>query len=784
MVEPIKPTSSISPGAPVNKPSPEDLNQVQQITTQIDSLKNAQSLAKKAAALQVLKSRQSAVSLSIAYPSIVQKAYGIQMDQMQNFIEILLKNGDPSWASLLKTYEKDLQQMSHPPTAPEASQLDIMMQLMNSLGSKLPVDAQRSFFSAEAKMYQSMLSTIQPEITHIPPSYIQTFTHNLQFAEEKINNLPNAGNYIQKAVLPMIDTEIEKLRELILFLIRYASPQFRGQLHGYQKQLQKIANSFPDISKDDLNSLTNILGGMNQIADSLPAKSYKATFWNTESDLYNTLAKIGNATSDNNLIIFQAMQDMQGIVKRWQGGMFSPQDFQKLTSDIQELMSNGQVLSYGDSSILQAFLENTGLITGSSFTHPPSPASLQDAVIVALQYSVVQQYISYSGANASLAGLQAFVNGYVNNLPPTSNAALQGMENRLKDITPLITDSSNPHPSFSLATLSKGKMTLNPTALHDLSNNFMTDGLKPPGGNWDGLLEALEGASANFDPTKNGMDSIQNMVQGFEIAAGIAEAKADGVDSLADLFARNIINRYMPEQQGIITNLALVIKFNNLGQSTDQTILNIIKDFSGASGNYLFGSLLGNQNPDGSYAGSATTAKDVLKKEQAAVTSDTAAINKALTQISQDIASLTLNHDYDGDPILSAEKNRLIGQLKSYQASLQTALSQVTQVGKDLAKVRISGDDNAFRVSGLSGHITSDEDYLINGNGSLDPPGGLGKITTDITGDMRDYGNTNTVQSYNMELVLTKVQQEWSLTSTCIATLNHSYMSFAKGIHH
>ena len=130
-----------------------------------------------------------------------------------------------------------------------------------------------------------------------------------------------------------------------------------------------------------------------------------------------------------------------------------------------------------------------------------------------------------------------------------------------------------------------------------------------------------------------------------------------------------------------------------------------------------------------------------------------------------------------------AEKKQLIQQLQGYISNMAKAVSQVSQVLQDLANVKITAEGtNSFKVSGLSGNIGVAEHNAVYGDAES-PPGGLSKIMSTIRGDMQDYTNTNTTQQYNMELIMTSVQQMYSLTTTCITTLNQSYMSFARAIY-
>jgi hypothetical protein len=107
-------------------------------------------------------------------PPGLQAAYEEQMKDMQQFFNLILQGGDPKYAKLVQLWKQQLGQMHQPPTAADATQLNMIMQLMQSAVASLPPGVQTSFYTLEIQMYTDMknlansdIHSLTPQIAHL-----------------------------------------------------------------------------------------------------------------------------------------------------------------------------------------------------------------------------------------------------------------------------------------------------------------------------------------------------------------------------------------------------------------------------------------------------------------------------------------------------------------------------------------------------------------------------------------------------------------------------------------
>lgn len=644
------------------------------------------------------------------------------------------------------------------------------------------LDAVSNAVNDQVNDEESEISALEEMINNLNP-YIKAFNDGLSFAIQQLSKDPTTNHFLSKALQPMVWQAVQKMIELAEYLIKWGGPAVAKQAQGILNQLQGVANRFPDLGENDLDSLTKIFGQMNslvgdvKLSDGTPNKTVQASYWRTALGIYKDLGNIGEATHNNDLIIFQKLQDLQGILKRWAaGGKLSQNDLAKFIDDIQALMENGTVLGYGDSINLESFLMEIGGISGSSI-YPGGPNDITSLIVLATQYQIITAYVSMYGQDASMKGLQQFTNEYIKeHFPKSSSSELNNILNRVRNISSVV-QSPGHHVPFALAILNKsGKMKIEAEALGDAEQNFLSGGtINILGGNWDTILNFLSAATNSFDPQKNGMTTFNQILREIEAEEKYVLKQLEAVESLADEFVRDVVNQYMPEQQALLADLAIVLHFNIDAAGKDQTLLKIIQDFGSAAGTYCFGNLNGSTP--------AKTAEKILKKEQDAAKNDINNLNKAIQDIDAFITNLELDHEYDGNPSLMEEKGTLIQQLEGYKDDMQTALIQVSKVAKDLDGVTITGDDKGFVANNVPSSLREDEDHVINGDATLQPPGGLSKIYSTIKGDLNDYTSVQVEQEYNVQLIETRVTQMYQLVATCLKTISDSYMQFARGIY-
>jgi len=266
------------------------------------------------------------------------------------------------------------------------------------------------------------------------------------------------------------------------------------------------------------------------------------------------------------------------------------------------------------------------------------------------------------------------------------------------------------------------------------------------------LLEELSRIAAAFDPTRNGSPVLQEILAQAQTAINVCWAVLWQFDSLQDLFRRVMLNAFMPEQENLLQEYAKGLKFNNDAATMIQQIVQILSNV---------------QLARSQFAGPPTDDKSKQQME-ANIQTDLQEISQALQQITTDLAILTRT-SYGSDPDIVQGKADLINQLTGLASNLQVAQGQLTTVARDLQ----TG----------SGSLAQDLNLLLNGDGSSQPPGGLGNILDDANGYAQQYASVSLEKEFNLQILMSRVQQEWEITTSCLQTINESYMQFARSIY-
>jgi|GEM_PF-3610300 len=629
-----------------------------------------------------------------------------------------------------------------------------------SEGMQRALGNMNSIFQALEAAESGIKDQIATDNTEIPflenllnfaSSALSFINQMLQAAQGELPPPPSGGgNYVQSALLPLIQKELEGFLMLIHILEEYLPG---AAFNKFISQVNSISSHLPNITMDDLNQLNGLLGQLNTCAEQLPYKSYQATYWGAELDLFTTLSQIGSATQDDNSLIFNALSDMMAILKRMESGNFSMDDLQHLIDDIGTLMKNGQVLSYGDNNLISGFLDSLCNVMGSNFGNATGTnANLYNVIVLSMQYSMLQDYTKEYGSQATESGFQSYVDEFVSQLPSSGNPALTQLEVSLENVG----DCIGPNALFQMGTVgSDGVLTLNNSALSDLSNAFLQGGLHPIGGvpgGWVTLMNILANVIDGYDPSKNGLAVFDAILSQISVAIDVCWAMLWKVDSLADLFRRVMLGKFMPEQEAMLIRYSNVLKFSDDAGQMLQDLLKVLAALANAKSDF---------------AGVPTNPTDTAKMQQA-IQTDEQAISAAISMIQADLA-LMGRADFGSDPEILADQAKLIQQLKDLEGNLQTAQGQLAKVASDLQ----SG----------SPMLAVDLNLLLNGDGTVQPPGGLTNIMDTALGDSQDYGNMSLTEEYTMQMLMSSVQQEWEIVSTCLESLHDSYMTFAKAIY-
>ncbi len=159
--------------------------------------------------------------------------------------------------------------------------------------------------------------------------------------------------------------------------------------------------------------------------------------------------------------------------------------------------------------------------------------------------------------------------------------------------------------------------------------------------------------------------------------SGAASAKADGNESLAQMFIDEILGRYMPQEEAELTMIALMLEFQNFGASSMNDLLNLIQNFGTALNDFNLSSMLGTPTTAGGNTyPNGQSIYDQWKKEQDSVTRDTSELNSLNSKIHDQLQDIDqkLNANPPPSPDVKAGLEQMNSQIEGEQSSISGAL--------------------------------------------------------------------------------------------------------------
>jgi|GEM_PF-6165406 len=270
--------------------------------------------------------------------------------------------------------------------------------------------------------------------------------------------------------------------------------------------------------------------------------------------------------------------------------------------------------------------------------------------------------------------------------------------------------------------------------------------------------------------------------------SGAASAKADGNESLAQMFIDEILGRYMPQEEAELTMIALMLEFQNFGASSMNDLLNLIQNFGTALNDFNLSSMLGTPTTAGGNTyPNGQSIYDQWKKEEDSVTRDTSELNSLNSKINDQLQDIDqkLNANPPPSPDVKAGLEQMKSQLQGEQSSISGALQNLSTLGAKLSSMNVTVNaDGTATVTGLGGtpSLSQLEGNVVNGDPTTGA-GGLVSIYNDIKGFQQDYSNQSQSQQMSLQLTMTEMQQAWTVVSTCLTTLNQAMQSLAQSIY-
>ncbi|MCH9611346.1 MAG: hypothetical protein S4CHLAM81_15310 [Chlamydiales bacterium] len=305
--------------------------------------------------------------------------------------------------------------------------------------------------------------------------------------------------------------------------------------------------------------------------------------------------------------------------------------------------------------------------------------------------------------------------------------------------------------------------------------------------------------------TKAGKSLMSSLKDAVSEDKGIAQAKSQGHESLAQMFIEAILGKFMPKAEAQLMATALLLQFQNWAGTGLDDLLGKINDFGTALNDFNLSTFLQSGKPikdkDGKVIGysypDGKTVKDDWDKERNACSRDMNELNNLQDGLKNEINQIDQKMKDTTDPKVLKGLKDLKAKLQKQQRSCGEAMKNLQKLQKIIGgpgdppnppgtmKITIDPTTGAATVTGTDG-LSAAEDAVVSGDVSdKDDPGagGLQTIYNDLKSDQQDYSNQSSSQQMELQLTMTEVQQMWTIVSTCMTTLNQSLMTLAQSIY-
>jgi hypothetical protein len=633
-----------------------------------------------------------------------------------------------------------------------------------------------------------------------------------------------------------IKTEIAAI-ERILIELEKSDPEVVPQLKMMLSELRQIAQAFPRLSPQHLQSLNTILTQLNQLVPRLPL-SYQRSFWNTQVKMLQTMMT-DNETNmheckeelDAHQAQVRILEETNSLLKELEKSLATQlpgaKELQKLFENVQFLANQFHLGKFDPEvqqglSALFAQLAQFKTVKGQPLAH-----LLADALVHTKTTSFLQQ-----NPKASPAEVKAFLKAFLkqSNLQQTSLPFLHKLGDAIEE---LVGKKDFPttagYSGTSFATLDEGGISPREEVLSAILSLYSPDAkdigeLKKTTIKLGGAVhQEMKISQKKIKACQTTLGTLTSHHENFGKAAAFAVGKtyaagqppaAGGTttptggdeEALANEFARIILNKFMPAQQDYLEGLALILSLDNMGASFGNDLMNLMSDFASANNNYNFGNSLIPAGND--FVGTQKQAQNKLNNEKTQCSTDITNINNSLNTIQKQIEQIKEKLPPSGKPTPDQTKilQDQLNTLTNLQSNLKTALTQVTNNLAHLEKITIGpaqdphqpNSDNYYSVYDANGKpfpstppptwqsdIESSESLVINGDAAADPTkkGGLISIGTSVITFQQNYSSQQESQQMQLNMAMTEIQQEWTVVSTALQLLNQMYMSIAQAIY-
>jgi archaellum component FlaC len=635
-----------------------------------------------------------------------------------------------------------------------------------------------------------------------------------------------------------LKTEIEFMEKLIAIL-KKGNPALAQKFEQHLVDLKQITRSFPHLSPKELETLTKMFEGVLEEGEKSPTKAQRA-FWNTLLRMMQRLMTNNNA----NIKDFQEeIKELQGRIKMLMSleealnkvnqtlkkGFPNSETFLEFIKDLENLANNyGQLNSQQQQTLVNYFQQ---LSQFKSTKGTP----LIEVSADALMQSKIKEFLKLN-PHASSAEVAQYIRTFLkeSNLQNSPLSFMKSLGDAIEDALdkpgfPIVMGFSG----LPLIKEEGKQLKGNDEMLAEVLTSFSPAQINV--NNMEMALERFLSKTASetedsqikvvaFHTTVQQLKTTQQnlgkaaawnlgkslkMGQTFHRGVGSAAAASkdsgdgDGDESLPAQFADAILNHFMPNQEAILKDLAMILELNNMGASFGNILMGAMDGFNQAANNYDFEQSL-HRADDGNFKGNPIDFQTQLSDEKTECSKDINEVKSALTSIQSQITQIDNKLNDPNNPPNDDQKN-LLNEMKSKLQNIdgnlralydpktgQGQLQKMKDILGRLKVVPVDGKPDEFQVQDSQGSpdwqktLAQCENDTINGDPGAKPPafaGGLVNTYGLASTFQGHYSDQSQSQQMKVQYTLTGVSSEWTAVGTSLQILNQMYMALAQAIY-
>jgi hypothetical protein len=642
------------------------------------------------------------------------------------------------------------------------------------------------------------------DFLHHVLSFVQRLQHERLISTAAQKNLlgqvpkGTAEEVMQKTSAPPLQEMTKQglltLQELVA-LFQAENPQLAKELAPFNKILQSLLSSMPQVKEEQLNALRALLENLEKHAATLSPQGKKA-FWEKVSDYFAGTLQSSQDVHEEYSQFLSALQGRQALLKDLLSML---QNFQQLSSDattykqfspaqLQQLVEIIQDLGTAQSQLPKELQEKVlALLAQLKNVKGSEKQKLLDLLAHTLVQQAARHYLE-TNPQATWQSVQNYLRQYFAK-SPLAQLKLPFLEELMQKVGTLTEEKDPKNLKFLdkayFAKAEERRVEPNLRFEEEITELYEFDPDSWQGGkkSADALAQSAAGLKTEQDAQSEGvaktLKTMEEVSKTAHKSTGYSAMQSMMSGSLPCEFKKIILDYYMKHQQEYLQALAELLYFSNMATGIGNNLLETISNFQNAATTFNFANQV--TGSGGQYNGTVSQYKALLEEEKKACAKTMTAIDDELNKIRQEEDKIK------GDKSLTtAQKKELLDKLDPIKKQLLVAHENVMRLNNDLKVIQIKpgADSSHFTISppNWRTYIGQDEYRVINGDSSVQPSGSL----TDIYGDVRSitsyYSLQTTQNQMTLQMNMTEVQQQWTITGTGFQILWQIYMTLAKAI--